>query len=147
MPEPRASAPETTVGSDVSACGATCPVQRAAVALDGKWTLLVLRDLLGGTRRYSELQRSLKGISPRLLTARLRALEAQGLLTRTAHATVPPTTEYALSDAGRQILPVIEAMAMFGSGLLARDAVLSQAPPFAAARPGTTRVRNGRRMD
>ena len=66
-----------------SSCNASCPVQRTAQLLDGKWTILILRDLLGGKKRYSELQRSLLGISPRLLTLRLRFLEAEGILQRT----------------------------------------------------------------
>ena len=95
-------------------CTTTCPVHRAARVIDGKWTTLIVRDLLGGTRRFSELQRSLMPISPRLLTARLRLLEGEGVLTRTVHATVPPTTEYALTAHGRRLLAVIEAMAAFG---------------------------------
>ncbi|MDZ7939257.1 MAG: helix-turn-helix domain-containing protein, partial [Rhodoferax sp.] len=102
-------------------CDASCPVQRAAQVLDGKWTILVLRDLMGGTKRYSELQRSLVGISPRLLADRLKALEAQGLLTRTAFATVPPTTEYSLTTQGQTLLPVVQALADFGTTVLARE--------------------------
>ena len=98
-------------------CGAECPVQRTAQVLDGKWTTLILRDLLGGKKRYSELQRSLKGISPRLLTLRLRMLEEQNILTRTQFPTIPPTTEYELTARGQALLPVIEAMAAFGMTL------------------------------
>lgn len=98
-------------------CGIECPVQRTAQVLDGKWTTLILRDLMGGKKRYSELQRSLTGISPRLLAMRLRALETQRILTRTQFATIPPTTEYALTAHGKTLLPVIEAMAVFGASL------------------------------
>ena len=83
---------------------------------DGKWTTLIVRDLLGGKKRYSELQRSLAGISPRLLALRLRSLEQQGLLTRTVYATNPPTTEYELTARGRELRAVIKAMAKFGQG-------------------------------
>lgn len=98
-------------------CDATCPVQRTAKILDGKWTTLIVRDLIGGKKRYSELQRSLSGISPRLLAARLRLLEQNGMLTRTVYPTVPPTTEYELTLLGHDLRDVIEAMARFGGNL------------------------------
>lgn len=104
-------------------CDAACPVQRTARLLDGKWTILVLRDLFGGKKRYSELQRSLHGISPRLLAMRLRFLEAEGLLTRTLYPTVPPTTEYELTQLGLTMRPVLTAMAEFGVTVLDRDEV------------------------
>ena len=106
-----------------AACAASCPVQRSSQVLDGKWTILVLRDLLGGARRYSELQRSLSGISPRLLTLRLRSLETQGIIQRTVFPTNPPSTEYALTALGQAILPVVQAMATWGEALLAQDAL------------------------
>ena len=95
-------------------CDSSCPVQRTAKILDGKWTTLIVRDLIGGKKRYSELQRSLAGISPRLLAARLRLLERHGMLTRTLYPTVPPTTEYELTSLGHGLREVIEAMARFG---------------------------------
>lgn len=101
-------------------CNPDCPVARAHEVLGGKWTTLIFRDLMGGTRRYSELMRSLDGISPRMLAERLKMLEAEGLVTRTVFPTVPPTTEYALTDLGRGMEPVIKAMAGFGAALQAR---------------------------
>ncbi|MEQ1525708.1 MAG: helix-turn-helix domain-containing protein [Gallionella sp.] len=95
-------------------CDVSCPVQRTAKILDGKWTTLIVRDLIGGKKRYSELQRSLVGISPRLLAARLRLLEQHGMLTRTVYPTVPPTTEYELTTLGKGLRDVIKAMAKFG---------------------------------
>jgi DNA-binding HxlR family transcriptional regulator len=95
-------------------CNSECPVQRTAKILDGKWTTLIVRDLMGGKKRYSELQRSLSCISPRLLAARLRLLEQHGLLARTVYTTVPPTTEYELTSLGHGLRDVIEAMAKFG---------------------------------
>lgn len=133
--------------SRTPACDVSCPVQRTAKVLDGKWTILVLRDLLSGTKRYSELQRSLVGISPRLLASRLKALEAQGLVRRTAYATVPPTTQYALTPQGAGVLPVVQAMAQFGAVLLAqeRDSALPRADRTRRPATGVTRVRSGRR--
>lgn len=98
-------------------CSDECPVARAHAVLGGKWTTLIFRDLLGGTRRYSELMRSLEGISPRMLAERLKMLEGEGLITRTVFPTVPLTTEYALTDLGRSMGPVIAAMASFGQAL------------------------------
>jgi DNA-binding HxlR family transcriptional regulator len=98
-------------------CDGACPVQRTAKILDGKWTTLIVRDLISGKKRYSELQRSLSGISPRLLAARLRLLERHGMLTRTVYPTVPPTTEYELTSLGYGLCDVIEAMAKFGGNL------------------------------
>jgi len=132
----------------LDACDVSCPVQRTAQVLDGKWTTLVLRDLLGGKKRYSELQRSLTGISPRLLAARLRALEEQGLVVRTVYATVPPTTEYVLTPQGQAVMPVVQAMAAYGATLLAQDAQTrqSRAAKPAALEAGVTRVRSGKRV-
>lgn len=129
-------------------CDVSCPVQRTAQVLDGKWTILVLRDLLGGTKRYSELQRSLAGISPRLLAARLKALEAQGIVLRTAYPTVPPTTEYALTIQGKALMPVVQAMASFGNDLLAHDKQLqARAAQVLPLEPiHIARVRSGKRV-
>jgi DNA-binding HxlR family transcriptional regulator len=98
-------------------CGPDCPVARANDILGGKWTTLVLRDLMGGTKRYSELQRSLVGISPRMLADRLTLLERQGLISKTIYPVVPPKTEYALTTRGEAVIPVITAMAQFGRTL------------------------------
>jgi len=101
----------------IEACDDECPVRRTAEVIGHKWTTLIVRDLLPGKKRYSELLKSIIGISPRLLAERLRALEAGGLLTRTVYPTVPPTTEYALTPLGRKIEPVIDAMASFGMAM------------------------------
>jgi len=98
-------------------CAVDCPVERAARILDGRWTTRIVRDLLPGRRRYSELLRSLSGISPKVLAERLRFLEEQGMITKTIYPEVPPRTEYTLTPGGRRLAPVIEAMAAFGNGL------------------------------
>ncbi|MBV6648947.1 MAG: helix-turn-helix transcriptional regulator [Hoeflea sp.] len=102
-------------------CDEDCPVAKASEVLSGKWTTLIVRDLLSGKKRYSELQRSLSGISPRMLAARLSMLEDAGLVTKTIYPTVPPKTEYELTAEGRRIEPVIVAMASFGTGLTAAE--------------------------
>ncbi|TCD10952.1 winged helix-turn-helix transcriptional regulator [Oricola cellulosilytica] len=98
-------------------CDTDCPVARANDIIGGKWTTLIIRDLLSGKKRYSELARSLAGISPRMLAARLDMLCGAGLVAKTVYPTVPPKTEYELTDAGKRIEPVIAAMAEFGSKL------------------------------
>ena len=95
----------------------TCPVARAVGVLDGKWTMLIIRDLLGGVRRFTELRRSLAGISPKTLTDRLRELEDKGLVIRTIYAEVPPRVEYRLTETGRQLQPVVDALAAWGTAL------------------------------
>ncbi len=98
-------------------CNDECPVKKTARLIEGKWTTLVVRELLPGKRRYSEIQRALSGISPKILTARLRLLESEGLITRTVYPTVPPTTEYELTDLGQKLEGVLAAMAEFGGNL------------------------------
>jgi len=98
-------------------CDGECSVKKTAQILEGKWTTLVIRELLPGKKRYSEVQRALNGISPKVLTTRLRMLEKQKLLTRTVYATVPPTTEYELTALGQKLEAVLMAMAQFGEGL------------------------------
>jgi len=104
----------TQKATEAVACDSSCPVKRTSKILDGKWTTLIVRDLISGKKRYSELQRSLSGISPRLLASRLRLLEEQNILTRTSFPTVPPTTEYELTTLGHGLCDVIDAMAKFG---------------------------------
>lgn len=99
------------------ACGDECPIKKTAQVIEGRWTTLVIRELLPGKKRFSEIQRALTGISPKVLTARLRLLERRKLLTRTVFATVPPMTEYELTPLGRQLEAVLDAMAEFGQHL------------------------------
>lgn len=97
-----------------------CPVAKTARLIEGKWTTRIIRDLLPGHRRYSELLQSLGNISPKVLAARLKFMEQEGLITRTVYPVIPPHTEYALTDLGRQLQGVIQAMAAFGQNLPGR---------------------------
>src|SRR3954463_14690059 len=92
-----------------------CPVVRTAEIVCGKWTLLVIRDLAEGRSRFCELERSLEGISPRTLSLRLRALEEEGIVARQTFPEVPPRVEYALTDKGRALVPIIESMRTYGT--------------------------------
>src|SRR5215211_8704674 len=91
-----------------------CPVSCCAEIISGKWTLLVIRDLADGSRRFCELERSLAGISPRTLSLRLRALEEQGIVKRRTYPEVPPRVEYALTEKGGALVPLIEDMRAYG---------------------------------
>jgi DNA-binding HxlR family transcriptional regulator len=101
----------------------TCPVCRTAEIVCGKWTLLLVRDLAEGRSRFCELERSLAGISPRTLSLRLRALEDEGIVERHTHAEVPPRVEYALTDKGMALLPIVEDMRSYGERWLGLDCV------------------------
>jgi DNA-binding HxlR family transcriptional regulator len=92
----------------------TCPVCATADIICGKWTMLVIRDLADGSTRFSELERSLSGISPRTLSLRLRALEDEGIVERTTYPQVPPRVEYSLTEKGRALVPLIEDMRAYG---------------------------------
>jgi DNA-binding HxlR family transcriptional regulator len=110
-----------------------CPVCRTAEVISGKWTLLVIRDLAAGSSRFCELERSLEGISPRTLSLRLRALEEQGVVERHTFPEVPPRVEYALTDKGRALVPLIEDMRSYGKRWLASEAAGQAAATAALA--------------
>jgi DNA-binding HxlR family transcriptional regulator len=97
----------------------TCPVCRTAEVVCGKWTLLLIRDLAEGYTRFCELERSLEGISPRTLSLRLRALEEEGIVERHTFSEVPPRVEYALTEKGRALLPIVDDMRAYGERWLA----------------------------
>jgi DNA-binding HxlR family transcriptional regulator len=92
----------------------TCPVCLTAEIVCGKWTLLLIRDLAEGYSRFCELERSLAGISPRTLSLRLRALEDEGIVARHTFPEVPPRVEYALTEKGRALLPIVDDMRAYG---------------------------------
>jgi DNA-binding HxlR family transcriptional regulator len=110
-----------------------CPVLATARIVGGKWTLLVLRDLAGGARRFSELERSLAGISPRTLSQRLRQLEEEGILDRRVHPEVPPRVDYELTAKGRDLVPLVQAMREYGSRWLRTDCQERREPVAARA--------------
>ena len=104
----------------------TCAVACCADIIGMKWTALVVHDLSEGPRRFSELERSCPGISPRTLSERLRGLEHEGIIERHSYAETPPRVEYELTDKGRDLLPILDAMTDFGrSWLVPADALAS----------------------
>jgi DNA-binding HxlR family transcriptional regulator len=97
----------------------TCAVAATAEIVGAKWTALLVHDLSEGPRRFSELERSCQGISPRTLAERLRALEAEGILERQSYPETPPRVEFRLTEKGESLLPIIDAMREFGHEWLA----------------------------
>lgn len=99
----------------------SCPVLRTADIISGKWTLLILRDLSNGINRFSALERSLVGISPKTLSERLKSLEKAGVITRKSYAEVPPRVEYSLTEMGRDLIPLVDHMRDYGAKWLMGD--------------------------
>ena len=91
-----------------------CPVETTLTLIGDKWKVLILRDLLTGTKRFGELKKSIGNVSQKVLTAQLRAMEENGLLTRTVYAEVPPRVEYTLTDLGESLKPILDAMWNWG---------------------------------
>ena len=91
-----------------------CPVETTLTLIGDKWKVLILRDLMPGTKRFGELKKSIGTVTQKVLTAQLRQMEASGLLTRTVYAEVPPRVEYTLTDLGRSLRPVLDAMEAWG---------------------------------
>ena len=113
---------ETAITSDTgltqSALGTVdgiCPVTHTLNVMNGKWTLLVVRELLDGTKRFTEIRRGLAGLNPRTLAERLKMLERDGIVRRQAFAEVPPRVEYTLTPRGRSLASVLEAMGEWGT--------------------------------
>jgi DNA-binding HxlR family transcriptional regulator len=100
---------------------AQCAVATCAELVSGKWTLLVIRDLAGGPKSYSDLENSLAGISPRTLCERLKQLAASGMVSRTRIKGLPPRTVYELTERGFELAPIIETMRSVGEALIASD--------------------------
>jgi DNA-binding HxlR family transcriptional regulator len=98
-----------------------CPVARTAEIIGNKWTPLIVRDLAHGQKRFSELERSLHGISPKTLSERLKRLEESQVVDRHCFAEVPPRVEYTLTEKGHALLPVIDSMRAFGREWLADE--------------------------
>lgn len=93
-----------------------CPVATTLMLIGNKWKIFIIQQLMGRPFRFSELRRAIPGISEKVLTDNLRAMEKDGLITRTVFPEVPPRTEYALSELGNTMRPIIESMATWGTG-------------------------------
>lgn len=91
-----------------------CPVETTLMLISDRWKVLIIRDLLGGTKRFGELKKSLGSISQKVLTANLRSMEESGLLSRRVYAQVPPKVEYTLTETGYSLKPVLDSMVEWG---------------------------------
>ncbi len=91
-----------------------CPVATTVDLIGSKWKLLIMRELLGGTKRFNEMHRAIEGISQKVLTQNLRKMEADGIIVREIFAEVPPRVEYSLTELGDSLRPIIDAMQSWG---------------------------------
>ena len=107
----------------------SCPLLLTAKIISGRWTLLILRDLISGINRFSTLERSLTGISPKTLSERLKSLQEAGILTRTSYPEVTPRVEYTLTARGQELIPLIDHMREYGTKWLMIGDAASGAMP------------------
>ncbi|MCC8065920.1 MAG: helix-turn-helix transcriptional regulator [Clostridiales bacterium] len=99
----------------------TCPVETTLMLISDKWKVLILRDLLPGTKRFGELKKSIGHISQKVLTSQLRQMEESGLVIRTVFPEVPPHVEYTLTDLGYSLKPILDAMWDWGENYKAQN--------------------------
>ena len=92
-----------------------CPVETTLMLIGDKWKVLILRELMGGTKRFGALKKSIGTVSQKVLTAQLRDMEDKGLLTRKVYAEVPPRVEYTLTDTGYSLKPILDSMVVWGT--------------------------------
>ena len=98
-----------------------CPVETTLMLIGDKWKVLILRDLMGGTKRFGELKKSIGTVSQKVLTAQLRDMEEKGLLTRKVYAEVPPRVEYTLTETGYSLKPILDSMWAWGADYKAKN--------------------------
>lgn len=98
-----------------------CPVETTLTLISNKWKVLILRDLMTGTKRFGELKKSIGAVTQKVLTAQLREMETAGLLTRTVYAEVPPRVEYTLTELGYSLKPILDAMWNWGNEYKAKN--------------------------
>lgn len=105
-----------SVGKELPAC----PVETTLTLISDKWKVLILRDLMPGTKRLGELKKSLGSVSQKVLTAQLREMEQSGLLVRTVYPEVPPRVEYTLTELGQSLKPILDALQNWGEAYKAK---------------------------
>ena len=98
-----------------------CPVETTLMLISDKWKVLILRDLMPGTKRFGELKKSIGHVSQKVLTAQLRQMEESGLVNRTVYPEVPPRVEYTLTELGYSLKPILDAMWAWGTEYKARN--------------------------
>ena len=108
---------EMTAKADLPAC----PVETTLTLIGDKWKVLILRDLMPGTKRFGELKKSVGNVSQKVLTAQLRAMEESGLVNRKVYAEVPPRVEYSLTELGKSLKPILDSMRAWGEAYKAKQ--------------------------
>ena len=98
-----------------------CPVETTLMLIGDKWKVLILRDLMPGTKRFGELKKSIGSVSQKVLTAQLRDMEEKGLVSRKVYAEGPPRVEYSLTELGKSLCPVLDALREWGENYKARN--------------------------
>ena len=98
-----------------------CPVETTLMLIGDKWKVLILRDLMPGTKRFGELKKSIGSVSQKVLTAQLRDMEEKGLVSRKVYAEVPPRVEYSLTELGKSLKPILDAMWTWGESYKAQN--------------------------
>lgn len=98
-----------------------CPVETTLTLIGDKWKVLILRDLMPGTKRFGELKKSVGNVSQKVLTVQLRAMEASGLVHREVYVEVPPRVEYSLTELGRSLKPILDSMWAWGAAYQAKQ--------------------------
>ncbi len=98
-----------------------CPVETTLMLIGDKWKVLILRDLMPGTKRFGQLKKSIGSVSQKVLTAQLRDMEEKGLVSRKVYAEVPPRVEYSLTELGKSLKPILDAMGDWGTNYQAQN--------------------------
>ena len=98
-----------------------CPVETTLTLIGDKWKVLILRDLMPGTKRFGELKKSVGNVSQKVLTAQLRTMEESGLVNRKVYAEVPPRVEYSLTELGKSLKPILDSMRAWGEAYKAKQ--------------------------
>ena len=98
-----------------------CPVETTLTLIGDKWKVLILRDLMPGTKRFGELKKSIGHVSQKVLTAQLRAMEESGLVHREVYAEVPPRVEYSLTELGKSLKPILDSLRAWGEAYKAKQ--------------------------
>ena len=106
-----------------------CPVETTLMLIGDKWKVLILRDLMPGTKRFGELKKSIGSVSQKVLTAQLRDMEQNGLVHREVFAEVPPRVEYTLTELGYSLKPILDAMGTFGEAYKSSRGAAPAQPP------------------
>jgi DNA-binding HxlR family transcriptional regulator len=117
------------IKSEVPQTRPTCAVETTLDLIGGRWKVLILRELVPGVRRFNDLHRSLHGITQKMLTQQLREMEEAGIVHREVYPQVPPKVEYSLTDRGKSLQPILNAMHQWGTQYLAEQNLVKLGEP------------------